>query len=57
MYSHTNQGILPISLVPLAREEYGKLVADVLRTSRPDAWNPLEDPENHSGDGIGGADS
>ena len=48
---------LPMSLVPLAREEYGKLVADVLRASRPDAWSPLEDPENPLGDGIGGADS
>ena len=29
---------LPASLLPLAREEYGKLLAQVIRTNRSDAW-------------------
>ena len=32
---------LPSELWPLIREEYGKLLAAVTCTSRPDAWDPL----------------
>ena len=31
---------LPKSLLPMVKAEYGKLVAAVLQTSRPDAWDP-----------------
>ena len=36
---------LPASLLPLAREEYGKIIARVLQYNRADAWNTVIDTD------------
>ena len=38
---------LPASLLPLAREEYGKVIARVLQYNRADAWNTDMDTDAH----------
>eukprot|EP00439_Symbiodinium_sp_Y106_P062715 s1493_g9.t1 len=38
---------LPASLLPLAREEYGKVIARVLQCNRADAWNTDMDTDAH----------
>eukprot|EP00439_Symbiodinium_sp_Y106_P026813 s1641_g3.t1 len=38
---------LPASLLPLARQEYGKVIARVLQYNRADAWNTDMDTDAH----------